>query len=288
METQDIPFLIKEIPITDIIAGNEEMRSGVSFEGLDELSASIRHVGLMNPISVRPKGDKFELIAGYRRTKACTMAGMITIPARIFNSTDNIADLQKAHENIFREEVNPFDEGNYLKLILNKHNWKLSELALSVHKSQSYVARRMALTDCQEDVKQALKDGKINLSIAEELTKIKADNMRTRVLFLVLTNGATVDVVRNWRIQYEADANYIRPEAYIEGQRDENGDIVNTNKPFDLLNDPGPTFEMNETVQKYRVCHSCLAKTDDTKAKLLILCENCANAINEFLPGGKQ
>jgi ParB family chromosome partitioning protein len=284
--TQSTPYIIKEIPLADIIFPQEEMRSQISFEGLDELSMSIRQLGLMNPISVRPKGDKFELIAGYRRTKACEMAGMPAVPARVFESSDDIADLQKAHENIFREEVNALDEGNYFKILLEKHSWKLSDLALAIHKSTSYVSRRVSLGECPDDVKQALKDGKINLSIAEELTKVKDSGSRSRLLFLVIQNGASVDVVRQWRIQYEMEQNYKRPAAYVEGQKDENGNVIDTTKPFDLAQDPGPQYSLEEKVNVFRVCHSCLNKTAETEAKLLVLCPTCAKAIESFLPGG--
>lgn len=284
----NVPYITKDIPIADIIFPPDEMRSQVSFEALDELSQSIRQLGLMNPISVRPKDDKWELIAGFRRTKACEMAGYVAVPARVFNSTDDIADLQKAHENIFREDINVLDEGNYFKIMLDKHQWKLQDLALAIHKSTSYVSRRLSLAECPDDIKRALQDGKINLSVAEELSKIKEQSSRTRLLFLVIQNGASVDVVRNWRIQYEVDLNYQRPATYQEGQRDEAGNILDTTKPFNLTDDPGPELSLKENVTATRVCHSCLTKTPETEVKLLILCHTCAKAIEEFLPGGEK
>jgi len=279
-------FTITEIPIGDIVFPDGEMRSQVSFEGLDELSRSIRHLGLMNPISVRPKGNKYELIAGFRRTKACEMCGMVAVPARVFESTDDIADLQKAHENIFREEVSPLDEGGYFRLMLQKHNWKVEELALQVHKSPSYVARRISLGDCPDDIKEALKDAKINLSIAEELTRIRDAGARARLLYLVIQNGASVDVVRSWRVQYEVDAGLRANAATVAGGGPPGTPGVDPARPFLAGQDPGPQFSLTEQVQQWRVCHACLNKVDADKAKLLVLCPECAAIIEAKLPGG--
>ena len=285
---QSVPYIIKEIPLSDIVFPANEMRTQVCLEGLDDLSRSIRQVGLLNPISVRPKDGKFELIAGFRRTKACEMANMPTVPARVFNSSDNIADLQKAHENLFREDVNPLDEGTYYKLLLTKHNWVLQDLALAVHKSVSYVSRRVSLVECPDDVKEALKEGKINLTVAEELTKIPDPTARIRMLYLVIQNGATADVVRTWRIQYETE------QYYHNAKKDENAGAAPGTPPIDptkmgmLTDDKGPDYSLEETVQRFRICHSCLAKVDETLARLLILCPTCAKSIETFLPGGRD
>jgi ParB family chromosome partitioning protein len=284
----DLGYIIKEIPLTDIIFPVEEMRSQISFEGLDELSRSIRKVGLLNPISVRPKDDKFELIAGYRRTKACEMAGLATVPARIFNSTDDIADLQKAHENLFREEVNALDEGSYYKLLIEKHNWTLQDLAAAVHKSDSYVSRRMKLVGCPDDVKQALQDRKINLSVAEELIKIPDLQARARLLYLVIANGATVDIVRTWRVQYEIDNNFRKPPIYVGTEEIPAGTPGDPNSMGNLTDDKGAMIQLTESVEAYRVCHACLNKTLEKDARLLILCPTCAGAIESFLPGSKE
>lgn len=279
--------MIKDVPLSDIVFPSGEMRSQVSMEGLDELSRSIRQLGLMNPISVRPIGDKYELIAGFRRTKACEMAGMLTVPARIFTSTDEIADLQKAHENLFREEVNTLDEGSYFKLMLGKHNWKIADLALAVHKSPGYVSRRVALTESPDDVRDALRDGKINLSVAEELTRIPDVDARRRIMYLVINNGATVDVVRNWRIQYESSVNMTPPPVYAGPDGAGNMPGADPNVPGNLTDFRGPQVALEETVKRYHVCHSCLTKVDEAAAKLLILCPDCNAAIAPYLAGAK-
>jgi ParB family chromosome partitioning protein len=281
--TQTVPFVIKEIPLSDIVFPTEEMRSQVNFENLDELSRSIRQVGLMNPISVRTKDGKYELIAGFRRTKACEMAGMQTVPARIFESSDSIADLQKAHENLFREEVNAVDEANYIKVVMQKNNYKLEDMALLIHKSVPYVSRRLKMLDGPENVREALKDGRINLSVAEELCKVKSDEDRNRLMFLVINNGATVDVVRSWRIQSEMNAQNGRPPTWEEQHANADGTPHDPSKMGNLIDDQGPQVSLTEEVKLFRTCQCCKNKTDEKDAKLLVLCPTCAGAIEPYL-----
>jgi len=288
MAEENVPFMLREIPLSDIIFPIEEMRSRVSFEGMEELAISIRKHGLIQPITVRPKGAKYELIAGFRRTKAHEMNGSLTVLARIINSSDELSLLQKAAENIFREDVNPMDEGGYLKLMLDKNNWQIQDLASAMHKSESYISRRIKLQSVYEDVKDALRDGKINLSIAEELARVTDGATRMRILSLVINNGATVDVVRSWRVQYEMQKNVDGPKwdpttGLTEGQAGND-----PTKPGDLLNDHGPQMALNETVDIYRICHSCLVKVPEKEAKLLIMCPECCKAIEPYLGGAKK
>jgi len=288
MTETNVPYVIKDVPLSDIIFPPEEMRSGVTFEGMDELAMSIRKHGLIQPITVRPKGDKYELIAGYRRTKACEMCGMVTVMSRVIESSDELALLQKAAENLFREEVNAFDEGGYLKLILEKNNWKIQDLASAINKSEGYVSRRIKLQSCYVDVREALKDGKINLSIAEELARIQDETTRKRILYLVINNGATVEVVRGWRVQYEMQKNIDGPVWNPETGLTEGQPGNDPSKPGALVDDHGPQIELNETSNVFRICHSCLAKIPEKDAKLLIMCPDCCGAIEPYLGGAQK
>jgi ParB family chromosome partitioning protein len=289
VEKSDLPFKIIEIPIADIIFPESEMRTGITMEGLDELARSIAQCGLMNPITVRAKEGKYELIAGFRRTKAHEMLGRLSVPARVFNSDIEMADIQKAHENLFREEVSPLDEGLYIKTIMSKHNWSLEQLAVSLHKTPGYVKRRLALLDFPEDVKEALKDGVIVVGMAEELAKISNEAVRLRLMGLVINNGASIDVVRRWRIDSEINnvPQQAAPMIGVEG-----GALIQPSEQvgaIDLKKYYGPNVALEETCTKYHICHICVKKVDENEAKLLILCPDCNAVIQEQLTkGGEQ
>jgi ParB family chromosome partitioning protein len=277
------PFQITEISINDIIFPANEMRTSMVFEDLDELARSIKLVGLLNPVSVRPKDEKYELIAGFRRIKACEILGMITVPCRIINSSDAIADLQKAHENIFRENINPVDEGRYFKILLEKHDWKLIDLAAQLHRSPAYISRRITVTESDPYISQALKDLKINLTVCEELNKITNENSRRRLLGYCIQSGATADVVRSWRVQANLE-NLPPPEKEVIKIDPNTGEKIAEKATIPSLNeDNGPERELSETVHEYRTCYVCLAKIDVENVSTLFLCPTCKNTIEKVL-----
>lgn len=283
MSEEIITYKIKEVSVSDIIFPKDELRTRIIFENLDELARSIRTVGLLNPLTVRVHGDKYELIAGFRRLKACEIVNLATIPCRVVDSDDNTADMQKLHENIFREDINPVDEGNFFKRLLVKNNWRIIDLAAQIHKSPSYVSRRVQLTEADPYIVNALQDNQINISIADELSKIDDPDTRHRLLHYAIHSGATVETVRSWRVQYEIDQVNFPPQ-HIESQ---NGDHKTTPPPVDPITkmgeDPGPTKQIEERVIETRPCFSCLAKVDTRDVFVMYLCADCKRSIEKAL-----
>ena len=280
-----VPYLIKDIAINDVVFPQLEMRSNVSFEGLDELARSIRQVGLLNPITVRPLGDKFELIAGFRRLKASEIVGKSSITCRVIDSNDDISELQKIHENLFREEVNPLDEGIYFKALIAKHSWKLSDLSVMLHKSQSYVSRRITLTESDPVISEAVKDGQINLSVAEELNKINSEKSRAFYLGHCINHGATVDVVRSWRIQANMDLSQPSEREIIHIDPNTNTPITDPQILQKLNGESGPVMELIETVREFRYCTGCSGKTDTKDIFTAHFCPHCKEIFEKSLKG---
>ena len=283
MFAEGIKYTIKDISVADIIFGKDDLRSRIFFEDLDELARSIRSVGLLNPITVRSAGEKYELIAGFRRLKACEIANLAVIPCRIVDSDDTRADLQKLHENMFREEVNPIDEGNFFKRLLIKNNWRIVDLAVQVHKSPAYVSRRMSLTDADPLLVNALLDKQINISVADELSKIDDPDTRSRLLHYAINSGATIETVRMWRIQYEHD-NIQAPAAYV-GPGDPLPAGTTNPEPtsYKLGEEPPTEKKIVESVLEFRSCFGCLSKVDAKDVFQIFLCPECKRVIEAAL-----
>ena len=283
MSNEALNYTIKDISLADIKFPKEELRSRIMFEGLDELARSIRTVGLMNPITVRPNGESFELIAGFRRMKACEIANLAVVSCRVVNSSDDIADLQRLHENMFRESVNPVDEGSYFKRLLVKNNWRIMDLAVQIHKSPTYVSKRIQLLDADPVVLSALQDGQINISIADELNKITDPEARSRLLYYAINSGATVETVRTWRVQYETDKMFTPPPAAeAEGS---SADQAAGGQQGEKLAGEGdhPQRTIVEHVIETRPCYSCLQKTETKDITTLYMCPVCAKAVEEAI-----
>lgn len=280
MQEDLINWKIQEISVADVVFAKDDLRSHVLYEGLDELSRSIRQLGLLNPITVRKADTKFELIAGYRRLKACEIAGFATVPARVVTSDDARADLQKLHENMFREEVNPVDEGTFFKRLLVKNNWRIVDLSVQIHKSPAYVSRRINLTDADPVVVQALNDNQINLSVTDELIRIDCPDTRARLLHYAIKSGATVETVRAWRVQYEAELlpqpAPFNPSSIPPGQEVQ----VNPNAAHKFGDEPPPNRKIEENVIESRPCYSCMNKFDTRDIYVMYFCPNCKATID--------
>jgi len=278
-----ISYKIEEISVSDIIFPKEELRTRIFFEDLDELARSIRTVGLLNPLTVRVFGDKYELIAGFRRLKAAEIANLAVVPCRIVDSDDTRADLQKLHENMFREEINPIDEGNFFKRLLVKNNWRIVDLSVQIHKSPSYVSRRIQLTEADPLIVGALADNQINLSIADELCKIDDPDTRARLLHYAIHSGATVETVRSWRVQYEMDLHMIPPQPVDHPPADPSGHIPPVEPIAKFGNEPLPNRKIEERVAESRPCFSCMRDIDTRDIYIIYLCPICRSAIEKAI-----
>lgn len=120
-------------------------RRSFSEAGLDELTASVRRHGVLQPILVRANGDGFVLIAGARRLRAAKLAGCDTVPARILDLDDSAADEATIIENLHREDIHPLDEGvSYQRLVSAGRT--IEDIAAALGKSKGYVYQRISLT----------------------------------------------------------------------------------------------------------------------------------------------
>lgn len=278
-----INWKIEEISVSDIVFSKDDLRTHITYEDLDGLARSIRQLGLLNPITVRKADLKYELIAGYRRLKACEIAGFAVIPARVVTSNDTQADLQKLHENMFREEVNPVDEGSYFKRLLVKNQWRIVDLAVQIHKSPAYVSRRVNLTDADPIVVAALNDNQINLSVADELIRVDDPDTRARLLHYAIKSGATVETVRAWRIQYEADLLPQPAPLTIENMKKGEEINVNPNPVHKFGEEPPPDRKISEAVIESRPCYACMNTFDTRDIYVMYFCPDCKAQIERAL-----
>lgn len=141
---------------------------------LEELAASVRRYGVLQPILVRPNGNGFVLIAGARRLRAAKLAGIATIPARVLELDEPMADEATIIENLHREDVQPLDEAaSYERLIASGRT--IDDLAATLGKSKAYVYQRVSLTKLVPQVQDLLARDILPLSYALKLAAIPAE-----------------------------------------------------------------------------------------------------------------
>ena len=164
---------LKNIPIDLIQRGKYQPRTDMHEDALEELAASIRAQGVMQPIVVRPiSSDKYEIIAGERRWRATQIAGLDSIPAIIKPVGDEAAIAMSLIENIQRENLNPIEEAMALKRLQDEFELTQQEVADAVGKSRATVTNLMRLIGLTIDVRRMLEHGDLEMGHARALLSL--------------------------------------------------------------------------------------------------------------------
>jgi ParB family chromosome partitioning protein len=139
---------------------------------LERMIKSLKR-GFLQPVGVRPKNEKYELVYGYRRYKAAQKAGLKEIPAIVLNVDDEEAALLKGVENIQRRNLNPMKEAEYFMKLQREFGLSAREIARRLGLDVKYVTRRLQLLKLNPDVQECVYRGKLPFRLALELLKVK-------------------------------------------------------------------------------------------------------------------
>jgi ParB family chromosome partitioning protein len=175
------PNSIKELPLAKVVPNPDQPRMTFHEETIQELAASIREHGVLQPILVRPAGDEYQIIAGERRWRASKVAGKETIPAIIERFDDATALEIALIENLQREDLSPLDEAIIYKKMTDELGYSIRNLAGKLGKDKGYVENRLRLATAPDDVREMVAARYDTLSAAYELMKID-DKRRRRAL----------------------------------------------------------------------------------------------------------
>jgi ParB family chromosome partitioning protein len=171
---------LKYVPVELIQRGKYQPRRHINQEALEELSASIKVQGVMQPIVIRPiSNDKYEIIAGERRWRACQLAGLDKIPAVIRHVPDEAAIAMALIENIQREDLNPLEEAIALKRLQDEFELTHQQVAEAVGRSRTAVTNLLRLISLDEEVKKLLEHGDIEMGHARAMLSLSNDKQCT-------------------------------------------------------------------------------------------------------------
>src|SRR5215203_2846757 len=167
-------------------------------DSLQELSASIREHGVLQPILVRPLGrDRYQLIAGERRWRASRAAGRETIPALIEEIDDDTALEISIIENLQREDLTPLDEAAMYDRMVTEHGYSVRKLAQKLGKDKGYLENRMRLADAPDEIRELVSLRKDTLSHAYELMKVDDPRKRKKLAAQVAKGELTLIRLRD-------------------------------------------------------------------------------------------
>jgi ParB family chromosome partitioning protein len=177
-----------------------------------ELADSVRKVGVLQPIVVRPHSDGYQIIAGERRWRAARAAGLERVPVRVMMCTETEALALALIENLQREDLNPIEEARGYRRLIDDYSMTQSELADRVSKSRSAVTNTLRLLDLPEDIQEMLYAGQLSAGHARAILSIPDDDRRHTLARKCVDEGLSVR-------EAESLAKLLAAGASIQAQR---------------------------------------------------------------------
>jgi ParB/RepB/Spo0J family partition protein len=180
------PSSVRNIPVDRVDPNPNQPRLAIDQAGLDDLTASVKEHGVLQPILVRPlPAGRYQLVAGERRWRAATAAGMETIPALIEDIDDETAIEISVIENLQREDLSPIDEAMIYDKMIRQHGYSIRKLAQKLGKDKGYLENRLRLADAPDEIRELVSVRKDTLSHAYELLKVTDPKKRRKLAEMV-------------------------------------------------------------------------------------------------------
>lgn len=195
---------LRELGVELIQRGKYQPRREMDPVALEELADSIRAQGVIQPIIVRPVGDKYEIIAGERRWRAAQLAGLTEVPVVIRDIPDEAAVAIALIENIQREDLNPIEEACALERLLQEFDMTHQQVAEAVGKSRTTVTNLLRLLALPAEVKRMLERGQIEMGHARTLITLP-EHLQHEAAELIVARELSVRETENLIKQMQAN-----------------------------------------------------------------------------------
>jgi len=183
---------VLQVAIEDIIPNRFQPRLSFEDSSLNELSASIKQHGVIQPLVLRKNGEKYEIIAGERRYKAAMMAGLASVPAVIAQIDDKTSAEVAVVENVQRKDLTAIEEAKSYRALLDLGYMTQEQLARKMGLSQSAIANKLRLLSLANEVQDAIMDNKISERHARSLLIIKEPEKQIEWLNKIVNERLTV------------------------------------------------------------------------------------------------
>lgn len=193
-----------KLRLTDIEPNKEQPRKTFDEKALSELADSIERNGVLQPLLVRPMTDgSYQLVAGERRWRASRLAGLTEVPVVIKEMTDEQAMEIALVENLQREDLNPIEEAEGLKLLIDRYGLTQEDAAARVGRSRPAIANSLRLLNLPEPVRALARDGKLSAGHARALLSFTDNEQMIKLATDIVANDLSVREVE--RLAKSAD-----------------------------------------------------------------------------------
>ena len=183
---------VMSLPVESIQPNPNQPRSIFSQAELQELSHSISQLGILQPLTVRKVGDRWELISGERRLRAAQMAGMTTVPCLVVQTDAETSSLLALVENLQRRDLDVWEEAIALRRLITIYHLSQDEVARRVGKSQSAVANKLRLLKLPPDVIDILRQAQLTERHARALLKLEDGEAQRKAAQYMVRHNLTV------------------------------------------------------------------------------------------------
>lgn len=190
---EEKPQGVLELPIAKVEPRDNQPRTVFDEEALSELADSIREYGVIQPVTVRKlDSGYYQLIAGERRWRAARIAGLTEIPARVIEADDKLTTELALVENLQREDLNPVEEAQGYRTLMEEYGLTQDEAAQRVGKSRPAVANALRLLSLAPEVLQFVEQGLLSAGHARALVTVKPEELQIDAARQVMKNGLSV------------------------------------------------------------------------------------------------
>lgn len=214
---------LQQISVASVRPNPHQPRSHADEESLANLAASIRELGILQPILVRPLGeDGYELIAGERRWRAARRAGLQSVPALVQEADDKTSLEQALVENLHREDLNPLEEASAYQLLIEEFGLTHEEVALRVGKSRATISNLLRLFQLPPAVQRAVSEGQLSAGHARALLGTPDRGFQEALARRIAVEGLSVRAVeeavraRAAKASSPSSAPRLRPPGFVE------------------------------------------------------------------------
>ena len=190
--TIDLGVEPSEVELDSIVPGPMQPRTHFDEASLESLAESIRSHGIVQPLLVRRRGEGYELIAGERRWRAAKLAGITRVPIVVKEVPDESLLEIALIENIQRENLNPIEEAQAYKKLIETVGLTQEALATRVGRDRSYITNYLRLLKLTDDIQQLVKEGRLSTGHARALLALSHPDLQRRISRQIIDGGLSV------------------------------------------------------------------------------------------------
>ena len=253
--------IIKMVDLSLVDPPDGHVRMEIAEREIFELSESIKEVGLIQAILIRPVKKRYEVVVGHRRYLAVKGLGWPTIKTEIKEMSDKDAAVLRATENLQRKDLTPIEEAAIYLDLYEEKGFTINMIATKMGRAATHVKNRMRLLKLDVEVQKAIHSGKILVEVGVILSKIEDKKELYRYLEIAIENGITPKIARDWNEDYRKSLQY------LEARSDPGG--------------PAPVDIPTERI--YTPCQFCEGPMEYKDMRVVKICNECFAKVRESL-----